>query len=117
MEKERESFAGLVRRLRSDRSLSLRQLEAETGISNGYLSQVESGQVGAPSAKVIQRLSTALDFPYIEMMKAAGYLNTELPEAPYLHLGDHTLPLDELTNKDRAELIKFVEHLKKRRNR
>jgi transcriptional regulator with XRE-family HTH domain len=54
--------------------MSLRQLARLSGVSNAYISQVETGERGTPSPDVIKKLSRALNVPYEDMMKAAGHI-------------------------------------------
>lgn len=46
-----------LRNLRETADLTLRQVEEATGISNAYLSQLESGKIKNPSAQVIYTLA------------------------------------------------------------
>lgn len=46
-----------LRRLRFDRRVKLRQVESATGVSNAYLSQLESGKVANPSLVVLGKLA------------------------------------------------------------
>lgn len=52
---------------------SLRQAEKESGVSNGYISQIERGEVEA-SPDVLQKLGRAYSVPFEVLMEAAGYL-------------------------------------------
>jgi transcriptional regulator with XRE-family HTH domain len=56
--------------------LSLRQLAAQTGISNPYLSQIERG-VRRPSAEVLQQLAKALRISAETLYVRAGILNPD----------------------------------------
>lgn len=63
-----------LRRLRGFRSLSLRQVEKKTGISNTYLSQLETGKAERPSPHILHKLAAVYNVPYESLMQAAGYL-------------------------------------------
>jgi transcriptional regulator with XRE-family HTH domain len=56
--------------------LSLRQLAAQTGISNPYLSQIERG-VRKPSAEVLQQLAKALRVSAETLYVRAGILDPD----------------------------------------
>jgi transcriptional regulator with XRE-family HTH domain len=59
---------------RARKGLSLRQVEAATGISNAYLSQLEGGRrVKEPSPLLLHKLSQLYDVSYGELLQAAGY--------------------------------------------
>ncbi len=53
-------FGEYLKNLRIDRGLTLRQIEEETHISNGYLSQVERGERNPPTMKILVKLAQAL---------------------------------------------------------
>jgi transcriptional regulator with XRE-family HTH domain len=56
--------------------MSLRQLAAQTGISNPYLSQIERG-VRKPSAEVLQQLAKALRISAETLYVRAGILDPD----------------------------------------
>lgn len=58
-----EIFGEYLKSLRIDRKLTLRQLEEQTQISNGYLSQVERGERNPPTMKILVKLAKALGVP------------------------------------------------------
>lgn len=113
---KRSRFAAELRRLRRDKGLSLRDLEASTGISNGYLSQLESGRAGAPSPRIIQKLCTTLDYPYVDLMRVAGHLSAAPAqlEEQVLHLRDRAVSLAGLSDADQESLLLFIEMLRTR---
>ena len=49
-----------LRQIRKQRGLTLRQVEEMTGISNAYLSQLETGKIKKPSHHVVQILYKVL---------------------------------------------------------
>ena len=59
----------LLRRLRGSRTL--REVEADTGISNSYLSNIESG-AKRPGTKILTKLSTYYRVPLNDLLEAAG---------------------------------------------
>jgi transcriptional regulator with XRE-family HTH domain len=110
------SFGTLLRELREKAGFSLRQLESATGISNGYLSQMESGRVGAPSPKILEKLASALTYPYVELMRVAGHLAPGIPLEPVFRLGPTNESLvDGLTESERSQVFHFIEELKRKR--
>ena len=56
------------------RSVSLREVERQTGISNEYLSQLERGVAKKPTPEVLQKLAKFYGAPYESLLIAAGYL-------------------------------------------
>lgn len=66
----------LGRRLRAGRSAkgwTLRQAASEIGISNGYLSLIEQGEVKAPSPRFLMALANQYGLSYDELMALAGH--------------------------------------------
>jgi len=59
--------------LRKASSLSLRAVEQRTGISNAFISQLESGQVKQPSPIMLYKLAELYGAPYEILMEKAGY--------------------------------------------
>jgi transcriptional regulator with XRE-family HTH domain len=71
-----ESLQKLATFLASARIASrktLRAVQAETGISNAYLSQLETGKIKMPSPQNLHKLATAYNVPYELLMELAGF--------------------------------------------
>jgi transcriptional regulator with XRE-family HTH domain len=62
------------------RSVSLREVERQTGISNEYLSQLERGVATKPAPDVLQKLAKFYGAPYESLLIAAGYLKEKSGE-------------------------------------
>lgn len=52
---------------------TLRGVESATGVSNSYLSQLESGRIAEPSPTVLHKLCSHYGSSYARAMKLAGY--------------------------------------------
>ncbi|MFB7776865.1 helix-turn-helix domain-containing protein [Streptomyces bauhiniae] len=50
-----------MRALRLARNVSIRQMEAQTGLNRGYLSRLERGRIRDTSVEKVQRVATVLD--------------------------------------------------------
>jgi len=61
----------LVRLSRAKRGMTRRQLALESGASERYLAQIESGQ-GNPSVLILKSIAQALDVPIIELLPRAN---------------------------------------------
>jgi transcriptional regulator with XRE-family HTH domain len=66
------ALGALVRRLRRDRHLTLRQLAERVPMSASNLSRIELGEQGPPPDEVIQRIAAALEADSAELLRAAG---------------------------------------------
>jgi len=62
-----------IRQLREDAGLTQGQLAAASSVSQGYLSQLENGEVKNPSAAVLLRVAQAINVDADELFEAAGY--------------------------------------------
>lgn len=62
-----------IRQLREDTGLTQGQLAAGSSVSQGYLSQLENGEVKNPSAAVLLRVAQAIKIDADELFEAAGY--------------------------------------------
>jgi XRE family transcriptional regulator, aerobic/anaerobic benzoate catabolism transcriptional regulator len=100
---DQDAFAAAVGRLvrlaRAKRGMTRRQLAQESGASERYLAQIESGQ-GNPSVIILKSIAEALDVPIIELIP-----RTNGRTAAMTHILDllGRLPLAELPAV--AELI------------
>jgi transcriptional regulator with XRE-family HTH domain len=62
-----------IRKLRDKRELTQGQLAHSSSVSQGYLSQLENGEVKNPSAAVLLRVAQAMSVDPDELFEAAGY--------------------------------------------
>ncbi len=86
------SVGRLVRMSRAKRGMTRRQLAEQSGASERYLAQIESGQ-GNPSVIILKAIAEALDVPIIELLP-----RTQGPSAALNHILDllGRLPPSEL---------------------
>lgn len=74
-------FGKYLKELREKNKLTLRQVEIQSGVSDSYLSQVETGQRGVPKPDIIKKLAPVYKTAYEELLVAAGYLNSSLVQS------------------------------------
>lgn len=101
--------------VRSDRGLSLRQVEEQSGkeVSNAYLSQLENDKVKQPSPSILHVLATIYEVDYIGLMERAGYLTAQ--QAPTLskrHGRAATFADIDLTVDEETELLRFLKFMR-----
>ncbi len=65
------AVGGLVRSARAKRGITRRQLAEQSGASERYLAQIESGQ-GNPSVTILKAIADALDLPVVELLPRTG---------------------------------------------
>lgn len=112
-----KNFGKFLRKLRKERGLTIRQVETYSGVSNAYLSQVETGKRGIPSPEILEKLAPVLKVSYELLMEKAGYLkssngnndSTPTPEQRIAEaLADDPALLEffqELTKRDDLQLL------------
>ena len=109
-----------LRRARTDAGLTLRQVERVTGISNGYLSQLESDAIRAPSPHHLLRLADAYHVSYAGLMEAAGYpapRDAMVAATGTSGSADEVITqalgaLEELTPEDRRKIQAYIADLR-----
>lgn len=92
---------------------TLRDVETLTGISNGYLSQLESDAVKQPSPNHLYKLASTYGLEYARLMELAGYV-------PARHIGaalsednaETFRGIDELTDEDKRKIQQYIEDLR-----
>jgi HTH-type transcriptional regulator, competence development regulator len=111
-----EGLAATLFRLRKLRAKTLRQVEEVTGISNAYLSQLETGKADKPSPHVLHKLAECYEVPYEVLMEAAGYLEPKKGELPPAWVGiEEQLMSAGLTDDERELTMKFIKFLRSER--
>ena len=101
---------------REAKQLSLRAVEKASGVSNAYLSQVESGKIKQPSPSILHKLSDLYEVSYADVLTLAGH-----PVPNESASSDHSpRPLDRLgiiTPDEEQELVEYLVFLRSRKGR
>jgi transcriptional regulator with XRE-family HTH domain len=74
-----------IRQLREKTRLTQGQLAGASSVSQGYLSQLENGEVKHPSAAVLLRIAQAMHVDGDELFEAAGYPTVRTLRETYQH--------------------------------
>ena len=109
------ALGAFIRKARQDVSMSLRDVEEATDkhVSNGYLSQIESGKITQPSPHILHALSQALSVDYEALMQRAGYLLPTAKRAKELKHGRAaTFAIDNLTADEESQLLEYLTFLR-----
>ncbi len=118
MAKNVSNLGEYLRKGREDKGLTLRAVEEETKISNGYLSQLESGKILQPSPVDLNELCELYGLDYTIAMEYAGY---PIPKGVPKSTAQQKLlaRLGHITEDDEDALVDYMEflRLKKRRNK
>src|SRR4051794_30587954 len=112
------SLGAFIRKARQDVSMTLRDVEEATGkeVSNGYLSQLESGKITKPSVHVLYALSSSLGVPYETLMERAGYIVPSGHRAEGKKHGKAaTYSIDNLSVDEEKELLDYLNYIRSKR--
>jgi len=116
-----ERLGDYLRASRKAAGFTLRGVEAETKISNGYLSQIESNRVESPSPNMLHKLAAAYGIDYTDLLVRAGHrVPAAGPEYDQERkfAGIPLRALEELNEDEAAELRNYLAFLRlKRRDR
>lgn len=112
--KDKDSLGARLRQLRTAQGLSLRDVEASTKISNGYLHLLESGHVKQPRPAILHKLAAAYKVDYESIMTWAGYLAADRSPKSYGVALSSTLnrTINDLSEEDKAKVAEFIRFIK-----
>jgi transcriptional regulator with XRE-family HTH domain len=92
-------------------SLTLRQVEEATEISNAYLSQLENDKIKKPSANVLYKLSSLYNVELDTLLYAAGIIQKD-PQKKSKLLNTIALSSDKLTSEEEQALLDYLKYLR-----
>lgn len=99
-----------LRRLRTNKGLSLRALAAQSGVSNPYLSQIERGEK-EPSARILRAVAAPLDVDEQHLLVLAGVIGGRTGSTEAAITND-----PELTHNQRTALLEVYKAFVARHN-
>lgn len=116
MAKNVSKLGEYLRKGREAKGLTLRAVEEETKISNGYLSQLEGGKIVQPSPVDLNELCELYELEYTIAMEYAGYpipksVATSTPQQKLL------ARLGHITEDDEEALVDYMEFLRSKKRR
>lgn len=102
-----------LRFTRRDARKTLKEIEAETGIGNAYLSQLENGKIQQPGRDKLPLLAQAYGIPYNLLMILAGHKPASTPDLT-LDVPLFVLEASKVLEADDWELLRpMIGHLVK----
>ena len=98
---------------RKRKGLTLRSVQTLVGVSNAYISQLERGNVHAPSPHVLFKLSRLYKVSYWTLMKDAGY---PLPDEVRQPTWETRLEarIGPISREEEDDIVAFIEILRSR---
>lgn len=113
MSKETIHLGEFLKATREQRRMSLRAVEEAIGVSNAYLSQIESGKIKQPSPVILYKLSELYDVSYAQLMALSGYpLPTETSKQPVVSSRIGPVTVDE-----EEALLEYLQFLRSKRRK
>lgn len=79
---EHVSLGIRIHDLREQRGMTLGDLERDSGVSKGYLSQLERGEASNPTVDILTKISQGLGVPVSELLGEANAEETALTRLP-----------------------------------
>lgn len=107
-----------IRQLREQSGQTQGQLATSSAVSQGYLSQLENGEVKNPSAAVLLRVAEAMHINADELFEAAGYPTVRTLRKMYQNY-ESTIDtelltyLASLTREKQRRLLSLLEGIEK----
>lgn len=104
-------FGRLIRRIRKEKKLSLKDVAKRGGLSHAYISQIENGKRVNPTGQVINKLAKGLGVPVYDLLAISGYYNEEdllEPIEETIKSLENRLSLEK-NNKLKIDLEKVIE--------
>lgn len=98
-------------------AIKSKELEKQSAVSRGYLSQLEAGRYSNPSPYKLKALALVYNIPYELLMNKAGYLDETSNKVK--EDASFTLMLKEvqdMTPNERESVLSYIEFVKSRRN-
>ena len=77
----RNALGSVMKDLRNEKGMTLRQTSSKACMALGYLSEVERG-CKEPSSEIVELIAHALDVPTHELVIMAGYRMAGIPNSP-----------------------------------
>jgi transcriptional regulator with XRE-family HTH domain len=111
-----QDLGHFLRTARERKGLTLRVVEQAMGVSNAYLSQIESGKIKQPSPVALHRLTQLYGVSYADAMRFAGYPlpDEDIREERAARMSG---PFTDLTEEEEVELTEYLAFIRMRRRR
>lgn len=112
------SIGSTLKEARKNVSLTLREVEDMSGISNAYLSQLENGKIKNPSVNILSKLSSIYRVPLKKLLVKANIIereNEKKLEANFSFAQRVAFKAEDLSEEERTEVLRYLEYIKTHR--
>ena len=109
-----ETLGKTLKSTRERVSLTLREVEVSTGISNAYLSQLENDKIKKPSASVLYKLADVYKITLDVLLLAAGIIEKKSKVKPVENNLEKEIAFykDKLSTEEEKQVIDFIKFLR-----
>mgnify|MGYP001774301770 CR=1 FL=1 len=102
-----------LKALREIKGWSLRHVEENSKISNGYLNLLENDKVKDPSPHILCKLAETYEVPYTELMELAGYVPPSNERKKVTGIAARII--GQLEPDELEDVLKYIEFLRSKR--
>ena len=95
---------------RARKDLTLRDVEAETSVSNAYLSQLEGAKIKQPSPQILHKLCEHYGISYPVALELAGYPVPKSSRTPVA--ARFAAKLGQTTPREEEALLDYLQFLR-----
>ena len=112
-----KSLGSTLRQSRELATLTLREVEEVTGISNAYLSQLENDKIKRPSASVLYKLASVYKIELDTLLVAAGIIEKTAQKKQEVPVNQEWLKRlafysDNLSEDQKNQVLDYLKFLK-----
>lgn len=98
----------MIKNARKAKGLTLRELSEKSGLSNPYISQLETGKIKNPSAVALYRLAGILEIDFDSIMVEYGFVDPINQDG---YVPSQLLSM-KVTMAEERELMAFLTHIR-----
>lgn len=106
------SLGEVLLEARGQCELTLRQVQAKTGIHNAHLSQIERGVIERPELSVLFELAQLYELDYAALLSLAGYVGERAPNKKAVTTAA-LRAVGDLTPEQQTETFQFINRLRR----
>jgi transcriptional regulator with XRE-family HTH domain len=111
-----ENYGEYIKALRESKGLTLREVEKKTGISNAYLSQLESTKIKQPSPTTLYKLAELYGVRYEVLMEKVGYPVPQISKSMSAKKTESVSHrLGHVSKEEELELLEYLKFIRSRR--
>lgn len=107
-----------LKNARKNISLTLRQVEDFTGISNAYLSQLENDKIKNPSVNILSKLSSLYKVSLKTLLSDGNFIDKKEVKEEEINMDfaqKIAFRAENLTEDERKDILRYLEFIKSKK--